>query len=72
MSYRRIMIGEVKPGDDVFTGAGDLMRVTSVEAAEDVVCLHGHHFVGCSFNTLPGTFTDVHAATVIRIAENRK
>lgn len=71
MSYRRILIGEVKPGDDVFTGSGDLMRVTAVDVAEDAVCLHGHHFVGSEFNRLPGSFTDVHAATVIRVAEGR-
>lgn len=71
MSYRRILIGEVKPGDDVVTGDGDLMRVTRVEVATDAVCLHGHHFVGCDFNPLPGTFTDVHEAAVIRVAENQ-
>ena len=72
MSYRRILIGEVKAGDDVVTGSGDLLRVTAVDVAQDAVCLHGHHLVGRSFNKLPGSFTDVHAATVIRIAEGGK
>lgn len=67
MTCRRILIGEVKPGDDVFTGTGDLLRVTEVDVATDAVCLHGHHFVGSDFNKLPGSFTDVHAATVIRV-----
>jgi len=71
MSYRRILISEVKPGDDVITGAGDLLRVTAVEVATDAVCLHGHDFVGHGFNKLPGSFTDVHGAVVLRVAEDR-
>jgi hypothetical protein len=69
MSYRRILIGEVRAGDDVLTGAGDLFRVTEVEVARDSVCLHGHDFVGSDFNPLLGSFTDVHAATVIRLGK---
>jgi hypothetical protein len=72
MSYRRILLSEVKPGDDIITGAGDLFRVTAVDVATDAVCLHGHDFVGCSFNKLPGSFTDVHTAAVLRIAEGQK
>jgi len=67
MNYRRILIGEVLAGDDVVTGSGDLLRVTAVDVAQDAVCLHGHHLVGHDFNTLLGSFTDVHAATIIRV-----
>lgn len=69
MSYRRILIGEVLAGRRSPEPVTTSSRVTAVDVAQDAVCLHGHHLVGRDFNPLLGSFTDVHAATVIRVGQ---